>query len=367
MEKNFTVIQRIAYAMMIIIMSYLILTQAKQILYPLVLAMLFSYILLPLVIFFERRFHFPQVLAIIFSVLLGVFLFAIVIYLFSLQIKIFVKDLPALKAQLNQNLTDIGIFIQNKFHLSIDDQKAFIKSQTEDMFDLNDEKMKVIAKSASKTIEGIVFIPIFTFFILLLRKRWRKFILQIASSRDNKVTVTILEQISQVTIHYVAGVFTVVVILAVCHSIALTLIGIQYPIAIAIMTATISILPYFGTLVSGLLPITFSLLFSSNPISVIFIIAYFLFITFIDHNILTPTITGGNVNLNPLATILGLVLAAWIWGIPGMIVVVPLLAVVKIICDNIEGLQPYGYLLGMDLHGINISKLLKFLKKKKSA
>jgi predicted PurR-regulated permease PerM len=55
---------------------------------------------------------------------------------------------------------------------------------------------------------------------------------------------------------------------------------------------------------------------------------------------------GAEVNINPLFTIIAIVLGETVWGIPGMILAIPLLGIFKIICDNVESLKPYGFLIG---------------------
>jgi predicted PurR-regulated permease PerM len=179
----------------------------------------------------------------------------------------------------------------------------------------------------------------------------------LAEKQNGKLTDNLLKQISKVTTRYVVGVLTDVAILATSHSIFLTIIGLKYSIAIGIMTAMLSFIPYFGTLVSGIIPFTFSLLISTNPYMPLLIILYFWIITFVDHNILIPTIIGGNVHLNPLITILSIIAAGTIWGIPGMIIVIPAIGIIKIICDNVEGLEPYGYVLGIETNQKALNKL----------
>jgi predicted PurR-regulated permease PerM len=367
MEKNFGFIQRFAFALIIIVLSYLVLTEAKQILYPIVLALLLAYLLFPAADFFEKKLKIPRVLSILLALLIGISILGGLANLFVLQIRVFVKDFPDLKNQAIANLQALQGFIDTKFHISAEEQEKWFQEQVANLFDRSNEILKSIFKSAGGTIEALLFIPIFSFFMLFYRERGRNFVLKLASTRDSKLTEDLLSQISKVTIKYIAGVLTVVIILSIFHSIALSIIGVKYAIPLAIMAATFSFIPYFGTLISGLLPLTFSLILSQSPYEPLFIIIYFVFITFIDHNILTPTITGGNVSLNPLATIIGLIVAADIWGIPGMIIIVPTLATIKIICDNIEGLEPYGYILGIEHHGMDLSKFLKFFRKKQKS
>ena len=74
----------------------------------------------------------------------------------------------------------------------------------------------------------------------------------------------------------------------------------------------------------------------------------FVIIQFLENNILTPNITGRYVNLNPLFTIIIIIIGGLIWGIVGMFVIIPLTAMVKIILDNFNPSKPYAYLIGAD-------------------
>ena len=364
MKKNLHVTQKVAYGLIILVISYVILTEMKQILYPIALALLFSYLLLPAVNLLEKKLKFPRVLAIILSLLFGVAIISGVANLFVIQIQVFIKDFMSFKVQAVENLKSLQQFVDSKFNFSAEQQEIWIQEQFTLLLDKSGDILKTVAKGATGTIEALVFIPIFTFFMLFFRNRGENFILKLANNDNKKLTKNLLDQISKVIVKYMGGVITVVVILAISHSIALSIIGVKYAIALALMSAVLSFIPYFGTIVSMIIPLSFSLILSSNPYEPIFVIIYFLIITFIDHNILTPTITGGNVNLNPLVTILGLIVAAEIWGIPGMIIVMPTLAVIKIICDNIEELKPYGFILGVEQHGFDAEKLKEKFKKK---
>ena len=71
-------------------------------------------------------------------------------------------------------------------------------------------------------------------------------------------------------------------------------------------------------------------------------------VQFVQTYLLEPLIVGSEVHLNPLITIFSLVAAEAVWGIPGMILAIPLTGIIKIICDRIPRLQPYGYLIGSD-------------------
>ncbi len=341
-----------------------VLIVAKQILYPIILAILFSYFIFPLVDFLATRLKFPRILAILVSFLL----FAIVLFtvgnLVVVQIKTFMVDIPALKEQAISNIASFQYFITDKSGVGVDEQNLWFREKVQSLFESSKTVSNVFLK-ATWIVEVLILIPIFSFFMLSYHERGKNFILMLVKSRNGELTEKLLQQVSKVTIKYVSGVITVVAILAISHAVAFSIIGVKYAIVIAILTASISIIPYFGTMVSVFLPLLFASATQDNPYVLLFIILYFWAIIIIDHNILTPTIVGGNVSLNPFITILGIIIAGTIWQIAGMIVIVPTLAVVKIICDNVEKLKPWGYLLGVDTHTMKFNKFKHLIKLKK--
>lgn len=365
MKQNITLFQRLTYLLIITVLGYIVLTEAKHIFQPIALALLFSYLLFPVVNLFENKWKLSRGISIFLALLVGFIIASIVVNLIIMQITVIIKDFPAIKHQTVENLKQWQIFVENKFHITIEAQERWLQQKLTQLLDQSGKILSKVAKSSFGTIETIIFIPIFAFFMLLYRDRGREFVLKLAKERNSKLTNKLLDEIGKVTIKYLAGVATVVSILAVSHSIALLSIGLKYAIPIALITALFSFIPYFGTLISGVIPFTLSLLISDNPYQPLLIAVYFLVITFIDHNILTPTITGGNVSLNPLATIIGLLIAGYVWGITGMIIIVPLLATFKTICDRVPGLEPYGYILGIEHHGMDIKTIFKKKEKNK--
>ncbi len=347
MDNYLKKISKITLTLLFFIILIFILIVGKNFLYPLAIALLLSYLFFPLASFFEKKLKLPRIIAVLLTLFLGLALIFVIGEFIVIQIKSFIRDFSAIKAQAVENLNLLQINIEKYFNFPIKAQEQWFKLQMTNFLDSSNKFFSNILKTMTGTIGRLVFIPIFSFFMLLYRDRGKIFILKI-SKKESKFTEQLLDQISKITIKYVTGVLTVVAILAVSHSIALSIIGVKYAIFLGIFAASISIIPYFGTLASTLIPLSFSLILNNNPYEPLWIIIYFLIINSIENNILTPTITGGNVNLNPFITILGLILGAMIWGIPGMIIIIPTLGVIKIICDNTKGLEAYGYILGLE-------------------
>jgi putative permease len=77
----------------------------------------------------------------------------------------------------------------------------------------------------------------------------------------------------------------------------------------------------------------------------------------VDSNILLPAVVGSKVKINPLITVLGVVLGEMIWGVSGMFLSIPVIAVLKIIFDRIDSLKPWGILLGEQDKTIHTKKI----------
>jgi predicted PurR-regulated permease PerM len=91
-------------------------------------------------------------------------------------------------------------------------------------------------------------------------------------------------------------------------------------------------------------------------------IAYY-FIQLIDNNYIVPIIVASKVKINALFSIIVVIAGNALWGIPGMFLSIPVLAIVKLICDHIETLKPWGFLLGDTMPPlIKIDAILKKIK-----
>jgi len=147
----------------------------------------------------------------------------------------------------------------------------------------------------------------------------------------------------------------------------LYIIGLKYAIMLGSIAALFSFIPYFGNILGYSIPLAFAIFTQGNPHLILGVIILFFIMHFIENNILMPNIVGGNVQLNAFVIILSLIIGATIWGIPGMLVIVPFMAVLRIIFENIPNMRPYSYLLGnkgTDEHSVTLSKIKSLFTKK---
>jgi predicted PurR-regulated permease PerM len=182
--------------------------------------------------------------------------------------------------------------------------------------------------------------------LLVYRHRIRTFFIKVNWFHDYKESKLVLFRITRIVHDYLKGTFTVISILAVVYALGFWALGMEHAILFALITALLRIIPYFGSFLGIALPIAFAFLVKDSMWYPILILLFFMVTQLLEANLLTPYITGSRVKLNPLATIMVILLGNLIWGVAGMILFVPLFAILKVIFDEIPQLHPYGYILG---------------------
>ncbi len=165
---------------------------------------------------------------------------------------------------------------------------------------------------------------------------------------DNKrdKMMKVIEQSSRVSQQYLLGRFILIMILAVLYSLGFSLLGVKYAIFVAFIAAVFTLIPYIGNIIGLTLALVFSFLDGGGIGKLLGLVGLFTVIQFIESYILEPYIVGHKVDLNPVFTIIAVVVGGAIWGIAGMIIAIPVLGIMKVIFDHLEGLKPVGYMLG---------------------
>jgi predicted PurR-regulated permease PerM len=138
----------------------------------------------------------------------------------------------------------------------------------------------------------------------------------------------------------------VILIVAVLNITGLLILGIDYAFFFGALGALLTIIPYVGIFIGALLPILMSLVTKDSAWYAVGVAGIFFFVQILEGNFITPNVVGSKVSINPLVAIVGLILGGMLWGAPGMILAIPFMAVIKVIFDSVEGLRPYGFVLG---------------------
>ncbi|TZF81500.1 AI-2E family transporter [Pedobacter sp. BS3] len=349
---------RIAFILvMIIAMGYLAIL-GKEILAPLLFAFLFAILLMPAASFLERRCRMKRGLAALFSVLLLVIIVSLVLFLLGNQLSNLISDWPMLKAQITNAFHDLQLWIYHRFNINANKQITYINDSATKMLASTASVIGITLLTLSSTLLFYLFTLLFTFFILLNRRLLFQFLLALFNKQHADTIFEITRQIQRIIKQYITGLFLQMCILTVITCIVLSVMGVKYAILLGMLTGIFNVVPYIGIFTALLISvlITFA---TASAAKALFVAIAFLLIHSLDGNIIMPVVVGGKVKLNALIVMLGIIIGEMIWGIPGMFLCVPYIAMLKIVFDRIDDLRPWGILLGDE---ISMQKQVKLIK-----
>lgn len=320
---------------------------AQDFLMPIGLAALLAILMNPVV----KRLHswgLPRILSIILAIILILLVISGLVYLLSTQLMVFVQDIPELKANIGRKLGEMQKIIDNTFGISPEKQLTWVNQRITQTLENSGSIINSALRGTAGTLAVIAPLPIYIFFFIFYKEKFKTFLFKVNDDDQQYRVRTVVEQIKEVVQNYLSGVLTVIVILAFLNTIGLSILGIKYAIFLGVLAAVLNIIPYIGILIGNILAATVAFITKDSVWYAVGVIILFGVIQFIENNFLTPVITGSKVSLNPLGTIIALVAGGLLWGVVGMILFIPFLGILKVIFDNVEGMEPYGYLFGTE-------------------
>jgi len=195
-------------------------------------------------------------------------------------------------------------------------------------------------------VSVLVLMPIYLFLLLFYKPLILDFLFQVFSEKHSLRVAEILGQTKSAIQSFMVGLLIETTIVCIMNSVALLLIGVPNAIIIGVIGGLLNVLPYIGGIIAIALPVLMSLITSNSLSPILAIVASYAIIQFIDNNFLVPRIVASKVQINALISIVIVLLGNLLWGVPGMFLSVPFIAVSKIIFDRVDGLKPWGRLLG---------------------
>lgn len=358
MLKEFPFYIKVPIILLGLVISVYILLVLRDILVPLAFAALIAILLNPLSNRIERKL--PKVFAIILSMTIAIVLLIALMYFLSSQVAHFFDDLDAIKLRLTNLLHDVQVWLQTSFGFSATKQAKLID-------DAANSGKGMIGQTLSGVlgILSVVFlIPVYVFLLMLYKTLILNFLYEVFSEENQTKVAEILTETKGAIQSYIVGLLIETAIVAVLNSTALLLLGIQNAILIGVIGAILNLLPYIGGIIAIALPVLMATVTKDGYTSQLFIIAAYAVIQFLDNNIFVPRIVSSKVQINALISIVVVLLGAALWGVPGMFLSIPFIAVLKIIFDRIDGLKPWGKLLGDNVPTEHMGQLKRFNNRK---
>lgn len=318
---------------------------AQDIIVPIVFAVIIAIVLHPVVNLFVRK-GIHRVLAIIFTLLLTFLFIATFCALLFSQLSHFIDSWPILvdkfTAMLDQSITSISGYFDikpQKIH------EWITKTQSE-LLNTSTAAIGQTLLALSGVVVVLLLIPTYVFIILFYQPLLIEFIHRLFAKNHQNNVKEIVTQTKTVIQRYLVGLVIEIFIVATLDTSALLILGIDYAIMLGIIAALLNVIPYIGGIVAVALPMLIAIATKSTAWYAFYVLVFYYIIQLIDNNFIVPYIVASKVKINALFSIIVVFVGNALWGIPGMFLSIPLLAILKLIFDHIESLKPWGFLLG---------------------
>ncbi len=319
----------------------------KFILIVVLVSILMSFVLAP-VVDFLTRFQIPRGLGALISVVLLVVAILAATYVSYSRAVDFMYQLPQYKARIQQMMAhvreqakQIEQTTETVLPSSEEDKKTVTVKQSSSWTDLVSRN----ASSVSEIVLALTFIPFLVFFMLSWQDHVRSASVMLFSMENRNTAYVMLGLVARMIRSFIVGNFIIGVFLSACSIALFGIIGLPYFYFLGIISGFLSLIPYLGVILAVLPPLVANV-GNLNAGSFLLIVGIVLGLHLVGMNVLYPKILGKRLQLNPLAVTLALLFWGWLWGAMGLILAVPITGAVKIICDQIESLRPYGAWLG---------------------
>ncbi|MGZ5281451.1 MAG: AI-2E family transporter, partial [Bacteroidia bacterium] len=314
---------------------------------PLSFAVLISFVLYPICKWLENH-KVPRTAAIAISILLVVLLVAGLVYLVISQTVQFADEWPALKGKLQQSLHDVSAYIGTRFHISLEDQTAWVENIAKDA---STELLPFLQKTIyAGTITSVlvILIPFYSALILYGRRQFVEFLFLVFPQVPQEEMITILRQTITTFYGFINGTLIVHLVVAILNSIGLALIGVPHPILFGVMGSLLTFVPYVGITIGSIVPMAVAWITFGSIWYPIGVVAVFTFVQYLEANIIFPLAVSYRLQVNTLFTLLAIVAGGILWGASGMILFIPFLGILKLIADHSDRLKPISVLLGTE-------------------
>jgi predicted PurR-regulated permease PerM len=328
----------------------------RALILPLIFAAIISIVLHPAVNLLTRL-KINRVVAIIITLILSVIvIFAFGSFLIS-QIVRFSDNWPKMVEKLDSYLNEIITWASGYFDVSPQKILAWIAKTKSELINTSGSAIGSTLINVGNGLVVILLIPVYIFMMLFYQPLLIEFFRRIFGAENRSEVSSVITEIKTVIQRYLSGLFIEAVIIATMNTIALLILGIEYAILMGILGALLNVIPYLGGLVAVALPMMIALITKDSAWYPLYVLAAYYFIQLIDNNYIVPKIVASKVKINALVSIVVVLAFGALWGIPGMFISIPLTAIVKLICDHVEPLKPWGFLLGDTMPQLTIFKI----------
>jgi predicted PurR-regulated permease PerM len=340
-------LQKSVYVLLFLFGSIAGLVYAKPFLVPLAFGALVAMLLLPINSWLERK-GFGKVWAILTSILSLLVILAGIIWLITWQVGDIASNSTEIEKNLTEKVAQLKQSISTSFGVSPQKQQEMLQKQQAGSGSKVSSMAMGFLSAAGGFLTSFLLVMVYTFLLLFSRDHLKQAALKLVKREKQAEASDIIMQCSKVTQKYLTGLGIMILGLWIMYGIGFSIVGVKNAIFFAILCGLLEIVPFVGNLAGTGITLLASMAQGGSSTMIIGILVTYAVVQFIQTYILEPLVVGDKVAVNPLFTIVGIIAGELIWGVPGMVLAIPALGMLKIVCDRVPPLQPYGFLLGTE-------------------
>ena len=344
-ELKFASPLRTASILIILVICFVILSWAEDVIVPLLFSVIFSSMLFPLCFRLEKWGCHKGVAAFV-SVLVAGIASALFLTIVAMQVVHLVGQGPQFVEKISILADKAENVVATRFHIEKSTQADHIHMMLNKALENSSAYFSSFTYFTTNLISQFLLILLFSFFLLYFRVFFLEFFYKAFASSDKALIDDTMAKIYAVIQNYLLGLLKVICIIGTLNCIGLWALGIESPLFFGFLGGLLVVIPYIGILIGAALPVIVALVTKDSYWYAAGVLGVFLFVHILEGNLITPYVVGSKVSINPLVAVFALLLFGKLWGLSGLILALPVTAICKIIFDLLPGFKAVGFLLG---------------------
>lgn len=321
---------------------------ASNLLIPFTFGIFFATLIFPVVRWFEKTTGAGKMTSSFVGTLIIFLGIGLLMFFFIDQLGVFLEDLVARREEIIAYFRELQQDIVSVTGFSLQEQQQVLENGFSNILSAAQEYISLFIVDLGSILLEFLLILVYVFLLLLNRDKLTDFLLMYTPKEKQEENKEIIQQTRRVAHKFLWGRIQVMAILSILYLITFTAYDLRHTGLLVIFGALITVIPYIGPFVSALVPVLFMIILGDSSAEIISFIVIVTIIQLIESYVLEPLIIGSEVEQSPLFIIIAILVGGALWGPAGLILFVPLFAILKIIFDHTSSLKPVGFLIGYE-------------------
>ncbi|MDT0651283.1 AI-2E family transporter [Autumnicola edwardsiae] len=336
---------------------------SAPLLIPIIFAVFLSTLMVPVSTFLETKAGAGRITSSFVSTFILFMGVGLVLFFLFRQLGVFLDDLIERRDEIGEYVAVLQEKVMSATGFSLEQQREIFRNEMSSIIDWLQVFISGVLASLTEVVIKFLLVLIYVFLFLINRDKFKEFLMMYIPGDKEQETEQIIRETSRVAHKYLWGRIQVMILLAILYIISFTAYGLEHAPLLILFGTLITIIPYIGPLISGILPILFMIVFGGSYIEVISFTLIVIIIQLMESYVFEPVIIGSEVQQSPLFIIIAVLVGGVVWGAAGLILFVPIFGIIKIIADHHAELRPIGFLMGYKRPGAKETIIEKFQRK----